>query len=281
MRTRDILIVISILIASTLFSERIVDNKNGTVTDKKTGLTWEICDERECSDYDYFDAKERCDALNKVGKKWRLPTQKELVLSYDYEKNSFIVPAYDEANARPYIWSSTDAGSGARFTLGYNDNNYTKVITSKIAIHRVNCVSGQEYRSYYVDNKNGTVTDKQAKLIWQKCSIGQNNDYLCSGQATVHSWEDAIEQCKNLKLAGKKWRLPTLHQLLSLVDYKRNANAPFISEQFFPNIQSNYYWSSSTYAQPTSSACYVNFNYGGVHYNAKTYNYYVRCVTDP
>ena len=44
-------------------------------------------------------------------------------------------------------------------------------------------------------------------------------------------------------------------------------------------IQSNNYWSSSTYAQNTDNAWNVNFNNGNVNNNNKTNNNYVRCVT--
>ena len=44
-------------------------------------------------------------------------------------------------------------------------------------------------------------------------------------------------------------------------------------------IQSNNYWSSSTYAQNTNNAWNVNFNNGNVNNNNKTNNNYVRCVT--
>ena len=36
----------------------------------------------------------------------------------------------------------------------------------------------------YTDNGNGTVTDNNTGLIWQKCGVGQNNDSACSGTAT-------------------------------------------------------------------------------------------------
>ena len=69
------------------------------------------------------------------------------------------------------------------------------------------------------DNGDGTVTDTKTKLIWQKCSIGQNNDATCSGKATRLSWDwgRAKNSCKKLKLAGKKWRLPEKEELKSLI----------------------------------------------------------------
>lgn len=275
MKTRELFIVIIILIAKTIFSERIMDNKDSTVIDKKTGLTWEICVERECSNYDYFDAKERCDTLNKAGKKWRLPTKMELVISYNYEENSFITPIYENTDRAGKtnidIWSSTGAEKGDRYTLfGWS---------SKTSSLGVNCVSGQIIDNFFIDNKNGTVTDKVFKLMWQKCSIGQDNNYLCSGEATKHTWEDASKLCKNLKLEGKKWRLPTVIELQTIVDYKRFT--PWINSRFFPNTHSNAYWSSSMLAQSTNSAWLIEFGTDYMYTGNKPYDYYVRCVTDP
>ena len=55
------------------------------------------------------------------------------------------------------------------------------------------------------DNKDGTITDLRTKLIWLKCSIGQKNPNNCNGNASDFEWDDAMKECKNLTLGGKKW----------------------------------------------------------------------------
>jgi hypothetical protein len=43
----------------------------------------------------------------------------------------------------------------------------------------------------YTDNVKGTVTDNNTGLMWQKCSVGQNNDASCSGNALTYNWYQA------------------------------------------------------------------------------------------
>lgn len=89
------------------------------------------------------------------------------------------------------------------------------------------------------------------------------------------NWKDAIEFCKNLNYAGHNdWRLPTIEELLTLVDRSKYkpalpAGHPFLSGQ------SSYYWSGSTYAYGTNYAWYVFMDYGFVYNDYKTSSYYV------
>ncbi len=63
-----------------------------------------------------------------------------------------------------------------------------------------------------------------------------------------------------------------------LIDSGRKEKISF-SLKSERTIQSNNYWSSSTYAQNTNNAWNVNFNNGNVNNNNKTNNNYVCCVT--
>jgi hypothetical protein len=91
----------------------------------------------------------------------------------------------------------------------------------------------------------------------------------------TYTWNEAIEYCKNLRLAGyDDWRLPTVKELLTLVDYDRFN--PAINPMF--GGVASYYWSSTTDVGDTSSAWYVGFNNGYVSSLTKTSYYYVRAV---
>jgi hypothetical protein len=133
----------------------------------------------------------------------------------------------------------------------------------------------------YTDNGNGTITDSATGLIWQKCSAGLGTTIgNCStGSISSYTWSSAISYCEGLTLGGRSdWRLPNINELGSIIDYTKSSN-PTIDSTAFPNTQSYYYWSSSTYAQNTSYAWVVYFYGGGVYNGYKTSNYYVRCVT--
>jgi hypothetical protein len=66
-------------------AERFVDNKNGTVTDTKTGLMWAAKDNG--SKINWYDAKKYCESYRGGGySDWRLPTISELSGLYDAEQ---------------------------------------------------------------------------------------------------------------------------------------------------------------------------------------------------
>ncbi len=105
--------------------------------------------------------------------------------------------------------------------------------------------------------------DEYAGLTWQK-----------EPPESPMTWEEAIEYCKNLRLDGyTDWRLPTITELKSLVDYTLLNPATKI-----PNTIPSLYWSSTTYAGTTYYAWYVDFYYGGDGSNYKNASYYVRAV---
>jgi len=99
----------------------------------------------------------------------------------------------------------------------------------------------------FVDNGNGTVSDTSTGLTWQQDTPDD-----------VVNWEQALAYCESLALGGATdWRLPTIKELRSLVDFSRNN--PAIDITRFPNTLPSFYWSSTTYATTTSSAWGVFF----------------------
>ncbi len=132
----------------------------------------------------------------------------------------------------------------------------------------------------YTDNNDGTIKDNSTGLTWQKCSRGLSGLTCATGSATTSDWTSAGSYCSSLTLASKTWRLPTVNELLNLVDASRSV-APIINITSFPATQSGYYWSSTTYAPVTSGAWVVDFNDGSVSSGGKTNSNYVRCVSGP
>jgi hypothetical protein len=121
----------------------------------------------------------------------------------------------------------------------------------------------------YHDNGDGTVTDLNTALVWQK-SDAQN--------ASSRTWQEAVDYCGALSLGGRKdWRLPTVKELFSLLHLGRTY--PAIDIRYFPKCRSDdYYWSSSTRADDPDDAWIVGFGGGIVDYHGKSNDDYVRCV---
>jgi hypothetical protein len=128
----------------------------------------------------------------------------------------------------------------------------------------------------YIDNGDGTVTDKYTGLMWKKCSE-PDTTANCSGSHSTYIWADAITLCEGLTYAGySDWRLPNMKELFSLIKYV--ASSPYIDSTYFPSTVNGAYWTSTTYAPNTTNAMYVDFYSGNVAFCDKTLNHYVRCV---
>ena len=86
------------------------------------------------------------------------------------------------------------------------------------------------------------------------------------------TWEGAKAYAASL---GDGWRLPTVRELLSLVDYETHNPACSV----FPDCPSEWFWSSSPVSGLSTFAWLVYFGYGGSSYaNGVSSTYRVRCV---
>jgi len=144
------------------------------------------------------------------------------------------------------------------------------VITSVVAV-------GLYARVRFTDNGDGTVTDHGTGLVWQKCSYGQGA-LDCSGATGTRTWQEALQYCRNLPLAGRSWRLPNVNEIKSIVDY--STYNPVVNTALFPNTRAAHYWSSSTYVTSAANAWDVDFLYGMMSFFVKTNGNFVRCVAD-
>ena len=113
----------------------------------------------------------------------------------------------------------------------------------------------------FIDNEDGTMTDDLTHLMW----IKDAQEIL----GTI-DWYDAIDSCNKLEFNGyNDWRLPNLRELQSLIDYSEYKPA-LSSENLFYNIQSlYYYWSSTTHIAAPATAFCVRIDYGYVGHSDK------------
>jgi hypothetical protein len=145
----------------------------------------------------------------------------------------------------------------------------------------------------YADNGDGTISDLNTHLIWEKKSW----------DGSIHDWSNQLSWADAFSVfigrlntppcfAGHcDWRLPNLKELQSIVDYQNTF--PAVSTTFNTNCAAgcsamtcsctqsslhSYYWSSTSYAGTASNAWVVGFDFGPVLIGFKTATYYVRAV---
>jgi hypothetical protein len=76
--------------------------------------------------------------------------------------------------------------------------------------------------------------------MWQQS--GATDD---DGDSLIMTWEEALQYCETLVLAGyDDWRLPNIHELQSIVQYEK-MNPPSIDTIFFPHKEWSIYWAST------------------------------------
>jgi hypothetical protein len=100
------------------------------------------------------------------------------------------------------------------------------------------------------------VLDRETGLVWEKSPL--------TGPV---AWGVArIAVCDTKTTGGRKgWRLPSVHELASLVDPSVGAPGPILPPGHpFLNVQSAFYWSATTEADNPTSAWGVGFNVGVV-----------------
>jgi len=105
--------------------------------------------------------------------------------------------------------------------------------------------------------KDDCYLDTETGFEWSLDSLGHMN------------WYDAMQRYPS----DGEWRMPTLKELLTLVDHELNNPATAI-----PGMISSYYWSFTTYDDNIDNAGVVNFNYGYIYCNPKSNSRYIRAV---
>lgn len=104
-------------------------------------------------------------------------------------------------------------------------------------------------KNRFIDNGDGTVTDRNTKLMWTK--NGWRLDFV-----SAETWADAVKKTKNFKVGGfGNWRLPTIDEWNSLIDTRLEAPA-MVEPNPFENIITHMpYWSMTEFTYGKDHTC--------------------------
>jgi hypothetical protein len=123
----------------------------------------------------------------------------------------------------------------------------------------------------YVDNGDGTITDMNTGLMWEKLSSDGSVHDVSNG----YTWDDAfavhVATLNGTSFAGHNdWRLPNVKELQSIIDYENSASV--VAPAFDNNCSAGCsvttcscsaalagYWSSTTLASEPVVAWGVSF----------------------
>ena len=270
------------------------------VKDNVTGLVWEVkTTGNKNTTFNLANAGAYATGLTLAGRSdWRLPTLKELNSIADLRSSlpavytAYFNNTYSSTTKPAFYWSSDQRTAfptttppfpyewGMDFNYGYDDyylntgDYYVRAVASPTPM----ALSNSGYETYpslttysstsnLVDNEDGTVTDTSTGLMWKQAQATE----------TEKVWKTALSDCQGLLFLGySDWRLPSLKELHSIVDY--TYYDPAIDPLFFPYTKKSGYWSSTTDIKDVSNACYLNFKAGADGWHLKSSSHYVRAV---
>ncbi len=167
-----------------------------------------------------------------------------------YSANSIVTLIASPADDSVFTgWSGDFTGSESTYSL-------TMDVPKKIVANFSLAGTRTEALGKFVDNGNGTVTDKTTGLMWMRFSEGQEwRDQACMGEAKRFAL-DAAKAIRRDFAGYTDWRLPTLDELKSIVDQSRSDPA------YDPSIFSGYDKSSTPLYWTSTKPWYVSFYSG-------------------
>jgi len=257
------------------------------VKDENTGLIWEVKSNEENDinnserKYNWEEAKEYVKNLNDIkycGRDdWRLPNKDELRSIINYELDSSAVDSFYFPNITgDFYWTNNIYKMQSYFAWGISLGiGSATALSQHIKKHTIavsggyNSLFGTTDESRFVDNGDGTITDKVTNLMWQK------------GENPRMNWHSALNYCKNMNLAGyNDWRMPNIKELNTILnlDYSNNwwyFKNVFPAEGLNPPLL--HYFSSTTYKNTYAWVTNFCFGYDG-YYAGKNAHLLFRAV---
>lgn len=181
----------------------------------------------------------------KVKKDNKYTTYNEIVhLEFDSNNRNIVVNAHLEKVEPKLRWTPNKTLSKDEVKQMLKKHNFFDSRWNK----------GGDFKNEFVDNGDGTVTDNATGLTWEK-----------AGSPGRMTWKDADSYAKNLVLAGpEKWRLPTIEELASLLEPRKNSDGLYIDSRF--SGKQRWCRSADNNTAVSGSAWHVGFDGGYVYW---------------
>jgi len=223
-----------------------VANGDGTVTDFITGLMWQQSMGEAVT---WWTAVNSIQEVSTGGyTDWRMPTMKELfsLILYSGQANGsnhvrfFIDDIFDQPLGNTSVEGGREIAAQTWSAHIYNgsvmNNNLTSAFGVNFVDGRVKAypIGLKKYARFvrgndaygvnqFHDNGDGTISDMATGLMWME-----------TNNSTGMDWQSALALAQNCELAGyTDWRLPTIKELHSIVDYSKSQGEAAIDESFF------------------------------------------------
>lgn len=260
----------------TINAPELIDNLDGTITDKITGLMWQKADGGEMT---HSSALQYADSLT-LGSftDWRLPIAFEIYSIQNLQVNNPALNTtyFTKSNAE-YWWTSD---------LQVNDNSRVWVsnagggIGNHLKSETISAGGTKRYHARAVRNikenislqkrfeviDDDVVVDSLTGLMWQR-KISNN----------PMTWENALAFSEQLSHGNyNDWRLPNIKELHSIHMVKEFM--PCLDRIAFPLADIRKLWSSTTQNNQATRAWYFDTNFGITTQEAKSTALYVLCV---
>lgn len=251
--------------------ESYTDDKDGTVLDNITQLMWQQTG--PTTKYTWEEAVAYCPTLSLGGHTdWRLPSRIELMSLVEPGSSSpNINGTYFPGTPLGSFWSIslvTDQEASGAWAVGfYNGGTFNAEVTDSNYVRCLRPAYSAPLpppKRYLVNSSAGTVFDNRTNLTWEVDK---------TSSSTAYAWTAAIASCSKL---GTGWRLPTVKELLTIVD--QSQIGPALNQTAFPSPSAMGFWSSSVSAAGIS-AYEVDFGIGMAYADPVTNTHLARCVS--
>ncbi|MEI6806954.1 MAG: DUF1566 domain-containing protein, partial [Myxococcaceae bacterium] len=243
---------------------------NGIVNDALTAIQWQqnaSSIAMNCTDAAAYCRNQTTGGFND----WRVPNIVELQTLVDYTLTTpFINTAFFKGagSLAGSLWSSTpDIGNAGNSWYGITVSVYDVVSTQRRVRCARSCYPTAPISRYMISS--GVVVDAITGLTWQRISTGG-----------MMNQSDAFSHCNSFSLTGINfvWRLPTIKELSTLIDYNISNGNLMMNVTAFLGEPLGVFSSSTLVANLSVQLWDVYSNTGRVTHNPVSNLFYVRCV---